>query len=145
MLHLLITCKVYLDRARMYYGYAQMFALLSLMLNAMHVPLRPLYFVVGVPLFLALSVLIGWVDKRLGLMEAEAHKLSNLNPTYNEIIDRLDRIEKKPGYTIVAHSMMPKDKVIMFTMPIETPHLHIDPVDAANKAFKEWLKNSPRP
>lgn len=163
MLHLLITCKVYLDRARMYYGYAQMFAIITLLLNAINVPIKPLYFIVGVPIFLVVSVLIGWADKKLGFMEAEAQKLSNLNPTYSEIIERLDRIEKKPGYTIVTHPAMPPDKVIFFNNPLQNAasailkglnedvlvanmhKFHKDPIDFANEAFKEWSKNNTQP
>jgi hypothetical protein len=48
-----------------------------------------------VPLLFILSLFLGYLDTRLGIRSEEAKQNSMKNPVMNEIVERLDRIEKK--------------------------------------------------
>jgi hypothetical protein len=98
----LIRCKVYIDRARMYYGYASFPTLVILTINSFG-GAPAAYFhkhpgpsmVVGVFFFIAMSLLIGRVDKKLGLFQEENKRHSELNPMMQKIIAKLDEILDK--------------------------------------------------
>lgn len=81
----LIRQKVYLDRARNYYGYAAFPSMVLLILRSFNVPLTPRFIAIGIPAFVLGSLLLGWLDKVLGLFSEEAKRHSSLNPIYDKI------------------------------------------------------------
>ena len=51
-----------------------------------------------VPIFLGfflLMILFGYIEDKTGFYREESHAAAKRNPFFKEIIDRLDRIEKK--------------------------------------------------
>lgn len=89
----LIRQKVYLDRARAYYGYAAFPSMIILVLRSFNVPLTAKFIAIAVPVFLIGSLLIGWVDRKLGLFSEEAKRHSSLNPIYTEIMDLIKEVK----------------------------------------------------
>lgn len=51
-----------------------------------------------IPIFIGLVVLMiffGYLEDRAGFHREEIHEIAKRNPVYNEILERLERIEKK--------------------------------------------------
>ena len=51
-----------------------------------------------IPLFILLIVLMilfGYIEDRAGFHREEIHEVAKKNPVFNDILERLDRIEKK--------------------------------------------------
>ncbi len=106
----LIRWKIYFDRSRMYIGYIQFFLIGIVFLQSFKdEPWGQLlyrYAVISVPLililFVVLSLVLGYLDTRLGLREEELRNVSKSNPvmmemllSLKEIREKLDRLEKK--------------------------------------------------
>jgi hypothetical protein len=47
------------------------------------------------PLFLIVSLVLGYLDTKLGIRSEEAKQTTVDNPVMNNILERLERIEKK--------------------------------------------------
>ncbi|MGD1891134.1 MAG: hypothetical protein ACFB15_11140 [Cyclobacteriaceae bacterium] len=98
----LIRCKVYIDRARMYIGYIQFFMIGVVFMEAFRdQPFGQLifrYIYISIPilfvLFLAGSVVIGYLDSRFGLREEELRNLSSSNPVLRDIQQELKEIKQ---------------------------------------------------
>lgn len=98
----LIRWKVYIDRARMYIGYIQFFMIGVVFMEAFRD--RPVgqlifqYIYISIPilfvLFLAGSVVIGYLDSRFGLREEELRNLSSSNPVLRDIQRELKEIKQ---------------------------------------------------
>ena len=58
----LVRVKVYIDRARAYYAYGQLFALITIALKLFGIHVSTLYLFLGIPAILVLSAVIGWLD-----------------------------------------------------------------------------------
>jgi hypothetical protein len=106
----LIRWKIYFDRSRMYIGYIQFFLIGIVFLQSFKdEPWGELlyrYAYVSIPLILALfivlSLVLGYLDTRLGFREEELRNVSRSNPvmmemlvSLKEIRDKLEALEKK--------------------------------------------------
>jgi hypothetical protein len=99
----LIRWKIYIDRSRMYIGYINFFLIGYVSLQtfkgrawADYIFDNPLIFIpLAIILFIGLSLLLGFLDSRLGLREEELRNLSKSNPVMMEMLDELRDINKK--------------------------------------------------
>lgn len=106
----LIRWKVYIDRARMYIGYLQFLMIGMIFLESFKgQPIGDMIFnnmYIAVPvllfLFIILSLVVGFLDTRLGLREEELRNASSSNPVLREIqhdlkrmMSELDEIKKE--------------------------------------------------
>lgn len=108
----LIRWKVYIDRSKMYIGYIQFLLIIFVFINSLEsnpvsqfVVDRPL---IAVPLILVLfvvcSLILGYLDSKLGFREEEIRNHAHSNPVLRKIqlsIDELnvkvDKINKERG------------------------------------------------
>ncbi|MBN2612277.1 MAG: hypothetical protein JXB00_12020 [Bacteroidales bacterium] len=105
----LIRWKIYFDRARMYIGYFQFVMLVIIFINSIKTNKYGKYLVeyseISIPLLIILfiggSLLLGYLDSRLGIRSEEMRNLSYHNPVQREMLDALNEIKqelkKKPG------------------------------------------------
>ena len=108
----LIRWKIYFDRSRMYIGYIQFFLIGIVFLQSFREEewgaLLFEYAVISIPvvliLFVVVSLLLGYLDTKLGFREEELRNLSNSNPvmmemlvSLKEIKEKLKLLEEKPG------------------------------------------------
>jgi len=99
----LIRWKVYFDRSRMYIGYIQFFLIGVVFLKEFKdKPWGELVFkyaIISVPigflLFLFFSLILGYLDSKLGFREEELRNLSKSNPVMMEMLDQMKEINKK--------------------------------------------------
>jgi len=99
----LIRWKIYFDRSRMYIGYIQFFLIGIVFLQSFKdKPWGNLIFknaLIAVPvallLFVVLSLILGWLDTKLGLRQEELRNLSKANPIMMEILEELKEIKRK--------------------------------------------------
>jgi hypothetical protein len=99
----LVKWKIYIDRARMYINYINFFMIIFLFVDSLKnyefskalVPNSTTGLIILIPLFFLLSLLLGYLDTRLGIRSEESKQNTLKNPIMNEIIERLERIEKK--------------------------------------------------
>jgi preprotein translocase subunit SecG len=99
----LIRWKIYFDRSRMYIGYIQFFLIGIVFLQSFkEKALGELIFKnaiiaipVGLILFVILSLILGWLDSKLGLREEEMRNLSKSNPIMMEMLSELKELNKK--------------------------------------------------
>jgi hypothetical protein len=93
--------KIFLDRARPWLSYVQLVMIGILFIDKVDFLKRlSLGYPVLTYFFCALatlvgSVFIGYLDTRLGIRREEFRDNSEENPVLMDIVDRLDRIEKK--------------------------------------------------
>ena len=97
----LIRWKIYFDRSRMYIGYIQFFLIGIVFLQSFKDQrwgdfiFR--YAVIAIPvvliLFVCLSLLLGYLDTKLGFREEELRNLSKSNPVMVEMLDSLKEIK----------------------------------------------------
>ncbi len=98
----IIRWKVYFDRSRMYIGYLQFFLIGIVFLQSFKD--KPWgefifnYALIAIPvaliLFVLLSLLLGYLDSRLGFREEELRNLSSSNPVLMEILASLKEVKK---------------------------------------------------
>ncbi len=99
----LIRWKIYFDRSRMYIGYIQFFLIGIVFLQSFRdEPWGQFlyrYAVISVPLilvlFVVLSLVLGYLDTRLGLREEELRNVSKSNPVMMEMLVSLKEIREK--------------------------------------------------
>lgn len=97
----LIRWKVYIDRARMYIGYLQFFMIGfvffesfreekigELIFNHLYLSI-PILFLA----FIFLSLVIGYVDSKMGFREEELRNSSYSNPMFREIYQNLQEVK----------------------------------------------------
>jgi hypothetical protein len=106
----IIRWKIYFDRSRMYIGYIQFFLIGIVFLQSYKD--RPWgevifkYALISIPaaliLFLIFSLILGYLDTKLGLREEELRNLSKSNPIMMDMLNelktitqRLEQLEKK--------------------------------------------------
>lgn len=99
----LIRWKIYFDRSRMYIGYIQFFLIGIVFLQSFkdqswgEFIFR--YAIIAIPivliLFVFLSLLLGYLDTKLGFREEELRNLSKSNPVMVEMLDSLNEIKEK--------------------------------------------------
>ena len=99
----LIRWKVYFDRSRMYIGYIQFFLIGIVFLQSFKdKPWGEIIFkyaLISIPvaviLFISLSLVLGYLDSKLGFREEELRNLSKSNPVMMEMLDQLKEINKR--------------------------------------------------
>ena len=98
-----IRWKIYFDRSRMYISYIQFFLIAYVFLKDFkggHLGgLIFNYAIISIPialiLFVFLSLLLGYMDTKLGFREEELRNLSRSNPMMVEMLDSLKEIKEK--------------------------------------------------
>lgn len=99
----LIRWKIYFDRSRMYIGYIQFFLIGIVFLQSFKdkswgVAIYD-HALIAIPialiLFLVLSMILGWLDTRLGFRQEELRNLSKSNPVMMEMLEELKEINRK--------------------------------------------------
>ncbi|MEO7988913.1 MAG: hypothetical protein ABI663_05185 [Chryseolinea sp.] len=99
----LIRWKVYFDRSRIYIGYLQFFLLGIVSIQSfkdeqwaeMIFKYALISIPVGLFLFILLSLILGYLDSKLGFREEELRNLSKSNPVMMEMLDQLKEINEK--------------------------------------------------
>ncbi len=99
----LIRWKVYIDRARMYIGYAQFLMILFVLLEAYkNTTIGELIFnnlLISMPilfvLFVLLSLIIGRLDTVFGLREEELRNASTSNPVTRELLAKINELTEE--------------------------------------------------
>ncbi|MEM9392120.1 MAG: hypothetical protein AAGA02_16700 [Bacteroidota bacterium] len=99
----LIRWKVYIDRARMYIGYAQFLMILFVLLEAYkNTAIGELIFnnmLISMPilflLFIVLSLIIGRLDTVFGLREEELRNASTSNPVMRELLNKVNELTEE--------------------------------------------------
>lgn len=99
----LIRWKIYFDRSRMYIGYIQFFLIGIIFLQSFKEKSWGVAIynnaLVAIPmaliLFLVLSLILGWLDTRLGFRQEELRNLSKSNPVMMEMLEELKEINRK--------------------------------------------------
>jgi len=99
----LIRWKIYIDRARMYVGYAQFLMIAFVFLEAYKESyLGRLIFdnmMISIPIifvvFILLSLIVGRIDTLLGLREEELRNSSTSNPVMRELLQNMEEIKKE--------------------------------------------------
>jgi hypothetical protein len=94
---------VYIDRSRMYIGYIQFFLIGIVFLKEYEYTWWGEtifeYSLISIPvsivLFIFLSLLLGYLDSKLGLREEEQRNLSKSNPITMDMLAQLKEINKK--------------------------------------------------
>lgn len=98
----IIRWKVYFDRSRMYIGYIQFFLIGIVFLQSFKD--KPWgefifnYSLIAIPvallLFILLSLILGYLDSKLGFREEELRNLSSSNPVLMEILSSLNELKE---------------------------------------------------
>lgn len=96
-----IRWKVYFDRSRMYIGYIQFFLIGVVFLESFRgQPWAELVFkyaMVSIPvlfvLFILLSLMLGYLDSKMGFRAEELKNMSRSNPVMMEILQSLKKLE----------------------------------------------------
>ena len=99
----IIRWKVYFDRSRMYIGYIQFFLIGIVFLKSFKDnPFGDFIFryaLITIPiallLFIILSLILGYIDTRLGLREEEMRNLSTSNPVLMELMSSVNELKKE--------------------------------------------------
>jgi preprotein translocase subunit SecG len=98
-----IRWKIYIDRARMYIGYVQFFMIgLVLFESVKDQEIGKIfyqYLYLSIPIlfliFIAFSLVLGYLDTRLGFKEEEQRNLSYSNPIMMDILKSVKEMEKE--------------------------------------------------
>jgi hypothetical protein len=99
----LIRWKIYIDRAKMYVGYAQFLMIAFVLLEAYKdAYIGKLIFdnmLISIPIifiiFIFLSLILGRIDTLLGLREEELRNASTSNPVMRDILKNMEDIKKE--------------------------------------------------
>jgi hypothetical protein len=99
----IIRWKIYFDRSRMYIGYIQFFLIGIVFLQSFKdKPWGEIIFkyaLISIPaaliLFLLFSLILGYLDTKLGLREEELRNLSKSNPIMMDMLNELKAISKR--------------------------------------------------
>ncbi len=99
----LIRWKIYFDRARMYIGYFQFLMLVVIFINSIKNNTLGRYLVdhslISIPLlfifFIGGSLLLGYLDSRLGIRSEEMRNLSYHNPVQREMLEILKDLKEE--------------------------------------------------
>lgn len=99
----LIRWKVYIDRSKMYIGYIQFLLIIFVFINSLdNNPVSQ--FVVEKPyiavplvliLFVVCSLILGYLDSKLGFREEEIRNHARSNPVLRQIQTSLDEVNSK--------------------------------------------------
>lgn len=95
-----IMLKIYFDRARMYLGYINFFILNLVLINSFNNPEIKIfiqeykYFIVPILFvtYMAILILIGYLDTKLGLRQEELRNNAAINPVMQDLLKAVDEI-----------------------------------------------------
>lgn len=98
-----IRWKIHIDRSRMYLGYLQFFMIGIVFFKAFKdKPVGVLIFkyaFISIPilflLFIFFSILLGYLESKLGLKEEEQKKLTSSNPVMMELLNDIREIKNE--------------------------------------------------
>lgn len=98
----IIRWKIYIDRAKMYIGYINLVMMVVVFLNAIkdnkYGKILEDNYIISIPvlivLFIGFSLVLGYLDTKLGLRREELRNLSIENPVQKEILETLREIKK---------------------------------------------------
>lgn len=99
----LIRWKVYIDRSKMYIGYIQFLLIIFVFINSLDsnpvsefIAQQPF---VAIPLilvvFVTCSLVLGYLDSKLGLREEEIRNHARSNPVLMKLQDSVDQLNAK--------------------------------------------------
>jgi len=99
----LIRWKIYIDRSRMYIGYIQFFLIALVFFEKYQdtswgktiFDYAWISLPIAVILFIFLSLVLGYLDSKLGFRQEELRNLSASNPVMMEILNELREIKSK--------------------------------------------------
>jgi hypothetical protein len=99
----LIRWKVYFDRSRMYIGYIQFFLIGIVFLRSYQdqawgeliFKYALITIPVGLIIFVIISLILGFLDSKLGFREEEMRNLSRSNPVMMEMLEQLKVLNAK--------------------------------------------------
>lgn len=88
--------KTYAERSKQYVGTLTLFIQISLF-TAINIGLELSWwqYIVLFVICIPLVIIVGYFDRKSGLLSAEQESFGRVNPIYDDIFERLDRIEKK--------------------------------------------------
>ena len=97
-----IRWKIYVDRAKMYIGYINLFMMVVVFVNAIkdnkYGKILAENYIISIPIliivFILFSLVLGYFDSRLGIRKEELRNLSMNNPVQKEILETLREINK---------------------------------------------------
>ena len=98
---LIVSLKIYFDRARMYLGYINFFMLNLVLINSFGEgrigDLLKEYQHIFIPLlilfYILLLLFIGYLDTRLGLRQEEMRNNASVNPVMQDLLKSIDEIK----------------------------------------------------
>lgn len=99
----LIRWKVYFDRSRMYIGYIQFFLIGVVFIQSFRdQPWGELVFryaLISIPLlfilFIFISLVLGYLDSRLGFRAEEMKNMSRSNPVMMELLETVKQLQRE--------------------------------------------------
>ena len=99
----IIRWKIYVDRAKMYIGYINLVMMVVVFVNSIkdnkYGKILADNYVIAIPilivLFIFLSMVLGFIDSRLGIRKEELRNLSMANPVQKEILDTLRFLKER--------------------------------------------------
>jgi hypothetical protein len=98
-----IRWKIYIDRSRMYIGYIQFFLIAIVFMEkykdtALGQKIFN-YALISLPvaifLFILLSLILGYLDSKLGFRQEEQRNLANSNPVMMDMLNQLKELNRK--------------------------------------------------
>ncbi|MCG8697876.1 MAG: hypothetical protein MI922_07460 [Bacteroidales bacterium] len=98
-----IRWKVYIDRARMYIGYIQFFMIGIVFFDRFkdktYADWISSHAIIAIPvmfvLFMGISLILGYLDSKLGFRKEELRNASTSNPVLMEILDTVTELKEK--------------------------------------------------
>jgi len=87
--------KIYIDRARWYYVLVQFFLILLIYFNSMGLNLDWWHYLIVISVAFSGMVVVGFIDRRIGLIKEEQRFYSIQNPVLVDIVKRLKSLETK--------------------------------------------------
>ena len=99
----LIRWKIYIDRSRMYIGYIQFFLIAIVFMEKYQDTALGQkvfdYALISLPLaiilFILFSLLLGYLDSKLGFRQEELRNLTNSNPVMMDMLNQLKELNRK--------------------------------------------------
>ena len=85
--------KIYVDRARWYYVLIQFFIIVLIYIETKGFELDWWYYPLLVIIILVSLIVIGFADRRAGMLKEEQRFYSTENPVIRDIVERLKRLE----------------------------------------------------
>ena len=95
MIKRLARFKIYIDRARWYYVLVQFFLILLIYFNSMDFNLDWWHYLIVILVAFSGMVIVGFIDRRIGLIKEEQRFYAIENPVLADIVRRLKTLERE--------------------------------------------------